>query len=538
MYKIFLIDDEDEVREAIERKTDWAAFGFELAGAFGNGRDALEAAETTVPDLVITDICMPFMDGLELTARLGERYRDVRTVILTGYEDFDYAKRAISLKVHEYLLKPINFGELTELLGRLKRELDEDRKRREDLQALRRQLHESLPLLREKFLERMVGASVGADEIERKFRLFGIRLAGPAYVALVMDLDETDGGPFGEGETERELLRFGAANIAQEIFEQEHGGLVFGTKDDKTAIVLSGDAASCSVLAQSLAAQAARSIEKYLKVQVSFGIGRIYEDVTKLSSSYLEAISALDYRFTLGKNRVIAIQDMERGGDCRKPCYAEWEKKLVTAMKNGSEEAYEQTLAAWIEQLRDAAPNAQAGRSQVQRFLVAVMNLVEETGFGEEVFEAAEPFTQALSFKTLDDLKAWLAGLGADVMRQIAAGRKSQARSQLAQAEAYIRERYADPDLSLQEVAQHAYMSMNYFSAMFKQHCGESFIEHLTRLRLEKAKELLASSALKTYEIAERVGYADPQYFSVIFKRNVGCTPREFRAAAKEGRTV
>ncbi|REK62493.1 MAG: DNA-binding response regulator [Cohnella sp.] len=536
MYRIYLIDDEDEVREGIIGKTDWAAFGFELAGAFGNGKDALEAAEAGPPDLVITDICMPFMDGLELTKRLGERYRDIKTVILTGYEDFEYAKRAISLKVHEYLLKPINFQEFSDLLARLKRELDEERERREDLQRLRLQLNESLPLLREKFLERLVTTSVNGEEIERKFRMFGISLKGPAYLALVMDIDEPAGEATGGKETERELLRFGAANIVQEIFGQEGGGLVFGTKDEKTAILFSGAPETCFVTAQSLAEQAAYCIEKYLKLRVSFGIGRIRDRISNLSSSYLEAISALDYRFLLGKNRIIAIDDVEKGRNRHRNGYAEWEKKLISAMKTGDEKAFAARIAEWIEQLKETLPSAEKGYASIQRFLVSVMNLIEETGYGEEAFEAARPFAHILTLKTLDDIKDWLTDLGLAVIRQMECLRSNEAHSHLRRAEAFIRENYSDPGLSLQHAAQKACMSMNYFSAMFKQYSGETFVEYLTRIRLEKAKELLAGTALKTYEIAERVGYEDPQYFSVIFKRNVGMTPKEFRAAAKEGK--
>ncbi|WP_027092046.1 response regulator [Cohnella thermotolerans] len=537
MYKVFLIDDEDEVREGMMARTDWASFGFELAGAFGNGKEALEAADLRPPDLVITDICMPFMDGLELTKRIGEKYRDVKTVILTGYEDFDYAKRAIQLKVHEYLLKPINFREFAGLLARLKQELDEERARREDMRRLQLQLNESLPLLREKFLERMATSVVSEEEIERKFRLFGLRLEGPAYIALVMDIDEFKGDSGGGQAPERELLRFGAANIVQEIFGQEHGGFVFGTKDEKTAVLYAGAAEDCSVAAQTLASQAAHSIEKYLKVRVSFGIGRPRDRKSALSSSYLEAISALDYRFLLGKNRIIAIHDVERGTGLHQLGYAEWERKLLAAMKLGNEQAYASTLREWIEHLRRSVPSVDKGYASIQRFLVSVMNLVEETGYGEEAFEADRPFARVPTLKTLDALREWLTEWGIRILRQMDSRRRTDADSHLQAAKEFVERNYADPNLSLQQAAQQACMSVNYFSAMFKQYCGQTFIEHLTGIRLAKAKELLAGTALKTYEIAEKVGYEDPQYFSVIFKRNVGVTPKEYRAAAREGTT-
>ena len=146
MYTIIMIDDEDEVREGIKRKTDWEACGFQLVGDYDNGRDAYEAIERLQPDVVITDINMPFMDGLQLTERIVAKYRTIKVVIVTGYEDFDYAKQAIKLKVKDYLLKPINSAEFTEFLQKLCFELDEERKQREDITFLRRQFQESMPL--------------------------------------------------------------------------------------------------------------------------------------------------------------------------------------------------------------------------------------------------------------------------------------------------------------------------------------------------------------------------------------------------------
>ncbi|MCY9696381.1 response regulator [Paenibacillus alginolyticus] len=143
MYKIIMIDDEDEVREGIKRKTNWEACGFQLVGDFDNGRDAYEALERLQPDAVITDICMPFMDGMQLTELIAANYRDVKVIIVTGYEDFEYAKQAIKLKVKDYLLKPINSAEFTEFLHKLRLELDEERKQREDVTFLRHQFNES-----------------------------------------------------------------------------------------------------------------------------------------------------------------------------------------------------------------------------------------------------------------------------------------------------------------------------------------------------------------------------------------------------------
>lgn len=189
MYKIILVDDEDEVREGIKHKISWSKYGFELVGDFDNGRDALEAIEQHRPDVIITDICMPFMDGLGLARAVMDRYRDMKVIIVTGYEDFEYAKQAITLKVTEYLLKPINAREFAEFLSKMKQDLDEEHLQKANLVKLRMQLNQSLPLLRERFLEQLVTTRMKSEEIENKLSYFHIPLQGQVYLALVIDIE-------------------------------------------------------------------------------------------------------------------------------------------------------------------------------------------------------------------------------------------------------------------------------------------------------------------------------------------------------------
>ncbi|MBD0381824.1 response regulator [Paenibacillus sedimenti] len=533
MYKIIMIDDEDEVREGIKRKTSWEACGFQLVGDFDNGRDAYEAMDELQPDAVITDICMPFMDGLELTELIAAKYRDVKVIIVTGYEDFEYAKQAIKLKVKDYLLKPINAAEFTEFLQKLKLELDEERKQKEDVTFLRRQFHESLPLLRERFLERLVTSCMKSEEIERKCQMFDLTISGPSYTVFTLDIDEFHRKFYSDQAAEEELLRFAAHNILHEIAQKEHGGIVFRTRDDKLVALLSGERNHIEMTCQTLAEHARYSIEKYLNMTVTIGIGRIYNELQDLPKAFLEALSALDYRFLLGKNRIIAIGDMEFGRSLDNPSYVHMEKKLLSAIKTGEKAAVSATLQDWIEEMKKAACPMDKCYGKLHKLLVALMNLLFETGSEEAAVLGDHSFMQIYARKTLDDVRSWLEDVCLELVDLLAEKRTNVSQAQMEAAIAFIHEHYADEQLSLQRVCNHIYMSMSYFSALFKPYTGETFVEYVTRYRLNKAKELLAHSQLKTYELAAMVGYNDPQYFSVIFKRNTGMTPKEYRAAQK-----
>lgn len=533
MYKIIMIDDEDEVREGIKRKTNWEACGFQLVGDFDNGKDAYEAVERLQPDAVITDICMPFMDGLQLTELIAANYRDVKVIIVTGYEDFDYAKQAIKLKVKDYLLKPINAAEFTDFLHKLKLELDEERKQREDISFLRHQFQESMPLLRERFLERLVTSCMKREEIERKCKVFGLSLIGPGYTVLALDIDEFHRDFYSDQVAEEELLRFAAYNILHEIVEKEHGGIVFRTRDDKLVGVVSGDLEKIELTCQTLAEYARYSIEKYLNMTVTLGIGRAYNEVQDLPKAFQEALSALDYRFLLGKNRIISIGDMEFGSSLDNLSYIDMEKRLILAIKTGEKAAVTCTLKDWIDDMKKAACSMDKCYGKLNKLLVALMNVLVETGFEEVAVLGDHSFMQLYARKTLDDVRLWLEETCLALVELLAEKRTHVSQAQMEAAVAYIHSHYVDEQLSLQQVCNHIYMSMSYFSALFKTHTGETFVEYVTRYRLDKAKEMLAASQLKTYELAAKVGYSDPQYFSVIFKRRTGMTPKEFRAAHK-----
>ncbi|AEI44810.1 helix-turn-helix domain-containing protein [Paenibacillus mucilaginosus] len=542
MYSLMLVDDEDEVREGIMEKTDWAACGFRLAGAYENGRDAAEALEALRPDVLITDICMPFMDGLELSRYAAEISRDTKIVIITGYEEFDYAKEAIKLRVNEYLLKPINAREFMAFLGRLKTELDEQRASRENLSVIRQQLNQSLPLLKERFLERLSASVMKKEELHRKLEYFGLTLPGPAFVSMVADIDprqnpQAAGGAADAG-SDLELLHFAVFNIFQEIFEKENGGAVFRTRDDRIGVLLCGLPESIGPLAQNLAAHAAHSVEKYLKLTLTIGIGRHCTALTQVPRSFREAGSALDYRLLLGSNRILCISDLEQGTSLHSMEYLEWEKKLLSALKMGKGSQVSSVLSAWLEEWRSAGLPVEKCYGMLYKFVVALMNWVAETGCGEAEVFGEDPFREMRALRTLDQLKQWLEGLCHRVICTLGERRSLATQSQMHLAEAYIKEHYVSESLSLQQVCDHIYMSASYFSACFKQHTGLTFVEYLTRLRIDKAKELLAATALKAYDIASRVGYPDPQYFSVIFKRHTGRTPKEFRLLAAAGETV
>ncbi|MCZ8519830.1 MULTISPECIES: response regulator [Paenibacillus] len=546
MHRLIIVDDEVEVLEGLKNTIDWHALGFELIGDYTNGRQAWEAVETLKPDLVVTDISMPFMNGLELAGRIAAAYPHTKVVILTGFDQFEYAQQALRLQVKDFILKPITAREIRSLLGRLKEEMDEELRQREDISRLYSQLNQSLPLLKERFLERMVVTGVSPRELEERCRYFGIPPLEPGFLAVVFDFDDlADTFAPPENRTgavpDAELLRFAGFNILQEIAHKE-GGLAFRSREERMIVLLAGQTPSDPLQAPAfrLAEDARHQIEKYLKYTVTVGIGAVCSTAKELPLSYRSALNALEYRFLFGKNRVLSTLDVEGRPAAAPQPGQEWDRRIATAVKTGSLEDVRGLIRQFVAELKQSLLPIGACQLQIQKAVLALMNTLQELGLGGQLPHVSSSFifSDIERFKTLDEIEAWLQRTVGSAMTAIADNRSHTAKKQALQAVAYIEENYADEALSLQSVCRHVLMSTSHFSLVFKQRTGETFVEYLTRVRLEKAKELLQEGDLKLYQIAERIGYSDANYFSMLFKKHTGKTPREYRdKLAKENRS-
>ena len=185
-YRVLLADDEEEIRAGISRKIDWSGLGFALVGEAENGAEALELSEQLKPDVVLTDIKMPFMDGLELCRRLRQSLPAARLVVFSGFDDFEYARQAVGMGVSEYIMKPINAPEMGEVLTRLREQLDKQRMERRDMETLRRRYEESLPVLRELFYTRLLDGKVRSDQVADRAARYELDMPEGTWAAALV----------------------------------------------------------------------------------------------------------------------------------------------------------------------------------------------------------------------------------------------------------------------------------------------------------------------------------------------------------------
>ncbi|QAY65065.1 response regulator [Paenibacillus protaetiae] len=532
MYKAIIVDDEAVVRRGLRAAIDWNACGFELLGDYTNGREAWEAVAELKPDLILSDISMPIMDGLELAASVAAHYPYMKMVILTGYDEFEYAQQAIRLKVSDFILKPVTASEMKDLLLKIRSEMDEEAARHEDISRLQSLLRQSFPLLKERFLERLAAAGLSREELKERLAYFELPELSPPYLITAIDIDDFNHDEWARSELDEEMLRLAAIDLAEESVKHT-AALLFRSREEKMVLILSGPCEEHALYEEAfrIAEDIRHRIERYLKFTVTAGIGQVCLSSEYLPSSYKSALAALDYRFMFGKNRIISIRDIE--GKKRTTLPIDWDddRKLAAAVKAGSLQDVHALIEQLVAGLKSAMLPIEACFLYTQKVVLALLGAIQELGTADKEIslDQAGLMMKVYQLHTLDEIESWMKETAGSVIQLIADNRNHYITMQIARAVQYIEEHYTLEKLSLQDICRYVHMSTSYFSLVFKKQTGVTFIEYLTRTRIVKAKELLQHSSLKLYEIAGKVGYADPNYFSILFKKHAGVTPREFR---------
>ena len=341
-YRVVLVDDEEEIRMGISRKIDWEKLGFSLAGQAQNGVEALEVCEQVKPDVVITDIKMPFMDGLELGRRLRQALPAAKLVILTGFDDFEFARQAVSINVFEYLLKPVDAQELSLILDRLHQEIERSRAELKNVERLRRQYEETLPVLRGMFYTRLLDGSLRADQVYDRAGRYELTLTGDRWIAALLHV-----GKMG-GEVD-ELVFLTLQSFFDQYFELDGCTLRTLIYKDHLAIIASFVQPVSTYTYLNELERVRRLTSSETRLRLTIGVGEMVDHPWELSASVKGARNALDYRVLLGSGRTIYIQDVEPRQSREISFDENDEQDLIRAVKVGTEDQVRQVVGTLME---------------------------------------------------------------------------------------------------------------------------------------------------------------------------------------------
>ena len=532
MYKVLLVDDEALIREAISENIMWEEMGFSFMGACENGKQAMEMIEKEQPDLLLTDINMPFVDGMELTKFVYENYPDTKVIIISGFDEFEYAKCAVKYQVLEYILKPITPMEFTETLQRVKEMFDEKRQSQRDMKKIRSAYVSNLPALQGRYLHHLLSGTADYSRLEEKQEELKLNLRASCYNTALVEGDSLEPFTSQYANVKDELALFAIYNITAEIVTMEECGIAFQSMDEKTVIIfMDSTREELQKKIRQVLPKIRKSVEDFLNIQTTIAVGKTVYGVEELADSFAKTKSAMEYKFMLGGNQIIEAEEYEeiRNGAKYVDVF-EWASRISASVRTNHPEEIEEKTNAFILQMKQGFVNRSRSFVYVHNLVLSVINLLElpET-LEEEIFSQEKDFVgQMDSCENLDEVAKRLIKIFRFICDLLSNQRDSYGRRQAMLAMDYIEKNYQDSSVTLNSVCNALAMSTSYFSSIFKSYTGETFIESLTKKRMEKAKMLLEQGNLKTYEIAEAVGYSDAHYFSISFKKAVGKTPTEY----------
>ncbi len=532
-YRILLADDEEEVRKAIIRKIDWENIGFQVVGDADNGEEALEKIEQLKPDVVMTDIRMPYMDGLTLTARIRQKYPSIKVLIFSGYDDFEYAQQAIKLNVTEYILKPVNVEELTEILHRVRDSLNEEIEHRRNVRLLRESYMNSLPIIRELFLNDLVRGNVLEEEVSPKLEEYGVDILGARkwLVAVIcVEPEEREEGQPLSRQQEQKLIPISVRQLVEDNLKEYFRFTIFNSTVGIT-LIAAIDEGNTQTGFIDLLGDICKETRRILEVTVTIGVGHSSPVPEQIGKSYQAAVDALGYKAIVGAGGTIYINDMEPVSRGKLKLEEKDEAELEAQIKFGTPETIEAEVRGLALRMDDAKVHANQCKVYMLSLVGCITRLMQQYDMDlRHIFDEDEGFMKLLeNGQNREEFTAWLIDKACRMNEAMNRRRDTATRQVIEEAKLYIQEHYPDPDLSVEMICRQLHMSPAYFSTMFRKETGKTYVAYLTEVRLGKAVELLNETNDKTYVIARKVGYQEQNYFSYVFKKKYGVSPTKFR---------
>lgn len=532
MYKVLIVDDEALVSVMIKSLVQWEDIDVSIEYEAENGKQALEIIRTEGDvDIVITDMNMPVMDGLELIKEIGTMKEPLPVIVLSAYEDYRLVRDAFKLGIRDYLLKTeIDSDNLSALvlqvIQRLKSEVVNTRS-----SHLGKKTVNEAALLKEQYIKKMLSQEYEGCK-ESEMEVYGIRLSGPRLLVCSLWIDNYQ--VVEERYIKSSLQAFvnSVLNTVGQIIGRIGLGEFISISPQEYVMILSQDRGPNSWdKAVTILEDIRTNLHRYVNVTVTIGVSD-YGSTRDIHILYSQAQNNVKLRFIYGTNRIITIKDTKKLSDIEEITSIENAGSLIDAIKKNNESVGMTELEKLLNEKRllseASIDNSMIYYAELVFLLINTLNdLGEEVAdvFGKDI----DFYNQITKFETCQEIHIWLKNL----VRWIFEYRKNKegmgVSFSISKALAFIHKNYRDENITIQMVSNYVGLSENYFSVLFKKEVGTSFKNHLIKLRVNKAIEIMESTNLKIYEVCDYIGYQNVEHFSRIFKKVTGSSPNKYR---------
>lgn len=517
MYKVLIIDDDPLIRRGLSSILNWNELGFALAGEGKDGQEGLDLFRSLRPDLILTDIKMPHMDGLEMISRIRKEDRKVQIIVITAFRDFEYAKRALSSGVSDLILKPTKIDELSEAVRTAGKFLDRRVNMDKELQRQKQLFQENIPLLKEKFLHDLIFGIERPDGSEKeRMELFGLDLS--LYHIMIIRFTEAEG----QSNYNLYLRQIGISRLMNRIFGEEINVQKIQFRTIQSAYLITGEQNQLLPLLRRHSEELIQSVKSSIGLDISIGLSSAGRGIENLSKCFNQASRALEKVFFTGSS--IVLEDREERTD---PAEGIMDMEdLILAIGAGNRDK----VNLWFDDFYDDWAKSDFSVEKSKKICGEIFwKLVNSNGTSSlSARDTMTTFQSLFNSSGFDQTVEIIRKLALESVGKISSLESESISGTVEKCKDYINAHYNE-QISLTSAAEAVYVSSSYLSRIFPQETGVGFSEYLSGVRIAKAEELLRETEWKSYKIAAMVGFQDPHYFSRVFKKATGLSPSQFR---------
>ncbi|NLV63950.1 MAG: response regulator [Clostridiaceae bacterium] len=533
MLKVMIVDDEYYFREALKISLSWQDLGFIVCGEAKNGKEALDMIDDLEPDIILVDINMPIMDGLEFVNELKNRGADCKIVILTGHSEFQYAKEAVKLGVYNYILKPVNEKELTETLIDIKRDIETEVNIKIEHNRLKQQVKESIPLLKEKFLNELIQGNLPRNKnaITKRMEYLNIHFCSEYYRVITIEINDESSGILND--EDKQLWKFAVSNISCELLEEYFPYEMCYDSFDRICIIVGvkKNNQELRLLLESRLELIRTAVSKHLGFTVTIGVGNEKKSLHDISASYKEALVALKNMLTQGKDKVITYYSVEDSEIKINLFTAVDRNQLLIHLRTGDSKEIMNLLNQIFTEISSEDLHHEILYVICVEMAAVCMEYIIELGLPlKEVLpnNLLNIIEEIQSKRSIQEIREYMERIFKNTLEAASRSRSSKASVIVEGVKKYIHEHYDNSDMNIDEIARNLYVNYSHLCFIFKRDTGITINEYLTEYRMIKAKELFDAGNNLVLDVAAKVGYADANYFGKCFKKHYGLSPSKY----------
>ncbi|BCS81899.1 response regulator transcription factor [Anaerocellum diazotrophicum] len=538
MYKIVIVDDDMLIRKGIRNVIRWKDIECEICAEASSGDEALKVIEEVKPDIVITDIKMPNMDGIELIERIRKIIPQCKIVILTAYREFEYAQRAIKYGAFDFLLKPTKVEDIINVVQKAINEIKKEKTIVEELEKINNILKEKLPILKENFLFNVIFEMISnEDEILQMASLYEIDIG--KFLMILAECSTKE-------ERERKnshLYLLGISNMLNDFLSNNFTIYTIYLNNSQAVYIVNSNKEFEKEEEKKffdLLSQLKKAAVECFNIDLTLAVSTCGNGIVQLPDKFKECIDAINYRFYFDEDDIIYYKDLSHFFmymDDRK--LKNLKNEILSSVRYGNYSNINNLLL----ELEETLKKSKADKQYIFNFyylLLIEINMIKaqlssavNKSENPEMFEDIDYFNEIIKCKNLSELSSILRMSIQQTIEEVQKHNQNKMGSLIKKVIDYIKDNYNSGEISLSDISEKFFVSPSYLSRLFKKETGKNLSDFINEYRIEKAKHLLLTTDLKTYEVADRVGIPDPHYFSRLFKRYTGYSPSEYKEGIK-----